>query len=118
MLRILLTQNLSNLKSNIISSLTIEEKVAMCHAQSKFSSPGVERLGIPELWMSDGPHGVRGEINWDNWGYAGWTNDSITAFPALTCLAATFNPTLSKDYGISIGEEVVIEKKMCCWGLV
>jgi beta-glucosidase len=47
--------------------------------------------------MSDGPHGVRGEINWDNWGYAGWTNDSITAFPALTCLAATFNPTLSKD---------------------
>ncbi|MBC7845254.1 MAG: glycoside hydrolase family 3 C-terminal domain-containing protein [Flavobacterium sp.] len=95
----------------IISSLTIEEKVAMCHAQSKFSTPGVERLGIPELWMSDGPHGVRGEINWDNWGYAGWTNDSITAFPALTCLAATFNPNLSKDYGISIGEEARYRKK-------
>ena len=95
----------------IISSLTIEEKVAMCHAQSKFSSPGVERLGIPELWMSDGPHGVRGEINWDNWGYAEWTNDSITAFPALTCLAATFNPNLSKDYGISIGEEARYRKK-------
>ena len=83
----------------------------MCHAQSKFSTPGVERLGIPELWMSDGPHGVRGEINWDNWGYAGWTNDSITAFPALTCLAATFNPKLSKDYGISIGEEARYRKK-------
>ncbi|MBA0882452.1 glycoside hydrolase family 3 C-terminal domain-containing protein [Flavobacterium sp. BBQ-18] len=96
---------------SIISSLTIEEKVAMCHAQSKFSTPGVERLGIPELWMSDGPHGVRGEINWDNWGYAGWTNDSITAFPALTCLAATFNPNLSKDYGISIGEEARYRKK-------
>jgi beta-glucosidase len=110
-------QDITNSKSieskidNIISSLTIEEKVAMCHAQSKFSSPGVERLGIPELWMSDGPHGVRGEINWDNWGYAGWTNDSITAFPALTCLAATFNPTLSKDYGISIGEEARYRKK-------
>ncbi|WP_281298163.1 beta-glucosidase family protein [Flavobacterium limnophilum] len=96
---------------NIISLLTIEEKVAMCHAQSKFSTPGVERLGVPELWMSDGPHGVRGEINWDNWGYAGWTNDSITAFPALTCLAATFNPNLSKDYGISIGEEARYRKK-------
>ena len=95
----------------IISSLTLEEKVAMCHAQSKFSSPGVERLGIPELWMSDGPHGVRGEINWDNWGYANWTNDSITAFPALTCLASTFNPKLAKDYGISIGEEARYRKK-------
>lgn len=96
---------------HIISSLTIEEKVAMCHAQSKFSTPGVDRLGIPELWMSDGPHGVRGEINWDDWGYARWTNDSITAFPALTCLAATFNPKLSKDYGISIGEEARYRKK-------
>ena len=96
---------------NIISLLTVEEKVAMCHAQSKFSTPGVERLGIPELWMTDGPHGVRGEIKWDDWGYAGWTNDSITAFPALTCLAATFNPDLSKDYGISIGEEARYRKK-------
>ncbi|HAH54579.1 MAG TPA: glycosyl hydrolase [Flavobacterium sp.] len=96
---------------SIISTLTLEEKVALCHAQSKFSSPGVERLGIPELWMSDGPHGVRGEINWDNWGYANWANDSITAFPALTCLASTFNPKLAKDYGISIGEEARYRKK-------
>ena len=96
---------------NIVAQLTLEEKVALCHAQSKFSIPGVARLGIPELWMSDGPHGVRGEINWDNWGYAGWTNDFITAFPALTCLAATFNPELSKEYGISIGEEARYRKK-------
>ena len=111
--------NVPNMKSHeteatieeIISQLSLEEKVAMCHAQSKFSIPGVARLGIPELWMSDGPHGVRGEINWDNWGYAGWTNDLITAFPALTCLAATFNPKLSKEYGISIGEEARYRKK-------
>lgn len=96
---------------SVISLLTLEEKVAMCHAQSKFSTPGVSRLGIPEVWMSDGPHGVRGEINWDNWGYANWTNDSITAFPALTCLAATFNPKLSKKYGISVGEEARYRKK-------
>jgi beta-glucosidase len=96
---------------SILALLTLEEKVAMCHAQSQFSSPGVPRLGIPELWMSDGPHGIRGEINWSNWDYSGWTNDYITAFPALTCLAATFNPSLSKQYGISIGEEARYRKK-------
>ena len=53
-----------------ISRMTLEEKVALCHAQGKFSSPGVPRLGIPELWMSDGPHGVRAEINWNDWGYS------------------------------------------------
>lgn len=63
--------------------------------QSKFSSPGCPRLGIPELWMSDGPHGVRMEFVWDNWDHADWTNDSCTAYPALTCLAATFNPELA-----------------------
>jgi len=88
-----------------LGRMTLEEKVALCHAQSKFSSPGVPRLGIPELWMSDGPHGVRAEINWNDWGYAGWTNDSVTAFPALTCLAATWNPDMSAAYGKAIGEE-------------
>lgn len=96
---------------SILSQLTLQEKVAMCHAQSKFSTRGVERLGIPEVWMSDGPHGVRAEINWDDWGYAGWTNDSITAFPALTCLAATFNPELAGKYGFAVGEEARYRKK-------
>ncbi len=104
-------ENIEKKIDEIISQLSLEEKVAMCHAQSKFSSPGVPRLGIPELWMSDGPHGVRGEINWDDWGYANWTNDSITAFPALTCLAATFNPELSYEYGVAIGEEARYRKK-------
>ena len=96
---------------SIISVLSIDEKIAMCHAQSKFSSAGVPRLGIPELWMSDGPHGIRAEMNWDNWNYANWTNDYITAFPALTCLAATFNPDLSKEYGVSLGEEARYRNK-------
>ncbi|SFD13084.1 beta-glucosidase family protein [Algibacter pectinivorans] len=96
---------------SILPLLTLEEKVAMCHAQSKFSTKGVERLGIPEIWMSDGPHGVRAEISWDSWDYAGWTNDSITAFPALTCLAASFNPDMAAQFGKSIGEEALYREK-------
>jgi beta-glucosidase len=96
---------------SIIGLLTLEEKVEMCHAQSKFSTKGVERLGIPELWMADGPHGVRAEISWDDWAYAGWTNDSITAFPALTCLASTFNPKLAGEFGFSLGEEARYRNK-------
>lgn len=95
----------------IMPQLSMEEKVAMCHAQSKFSTPGVARLGIPELWYSDGPHGVRAEINWDNWGYAGWTNDSVTAFPVLTALAATFNPSLAAEYGNAVAEEALYRGK-------
>lgn len=94
-----------------LSRMTLEEKVALCHAQGKFSSPGVRRLGIPEIWMSDGPHGVRAEINWNDWGHAGWTNDSITAFPALTALAATWNPDMSAIYGKYVGEEARYREK-------
>lgn len=97
--------------NDILPKLTIDEKVALCHAQSKFSSAGVARLGIPELWMSDGPHGVRAEVNWDDWGYANWTNDSCTAFPALVSLAASFNPDLSRAYGVAVGEEARYRRK-------
>ena len=83
---------------SILSRLTLEEKIAMTHAQSKFSSPGVKRLGIPEFWTTDGPHGVRPEVLWDEWNQAGWTNDSCVAFPALTCLAATWNPDMALLY--------------------
>lgn len=94
-----------------LGRMTTEEKVAMLHAQSKFSSAGVPRLGIPEFWTTDGPHGIRPEVMWDEWEQAGWTNDSCTAFPALTCLAATWNPDMSRLYGKSIGEEARYRKK-------
>ncbi len=88
-----------------VKRMMLEEKVGMLHAQSKFSSRGVPRLGIPDIWCTDGPHGIREEIMWSEWAGAGWTNDSCTAFPALTCLAATWDPELSALYGKSIGEE-------------
>ena len=94
-----------------LSRMTLEEKIAMCHAQSKFSTPGCPRLGIPEIWMSDGPHGVRMEFVWDDWQHAHWTNDSCTAYPALTCLSARFNPELSYRYGKALGEEARFRRK-------
>ncbi|MDR2359221.1 MAG: glycoside hydrolase family 3 C-terminal domain-containing protein [Prevotellaceae bacterium] len=94
-----------------LQRMTLEEKVAMLHAQSKFSSPGVPRLGIPENWMSDGPHGIRAEVLWDEWYGANWTNDSCIAFPALTALAASWNPEMAALYGRSIGEEARYRNK-------
>lgn len=105
------SRDLDSRVADALSRMTLEEKVALCHAQSKFSSAGVPRLGIPGLWWSDGPHGVRAEINWDNWEYAGWTSDSITAFPALSCLAATWNPDLALAYGNALGEEALYREK-------
>jgi len=94
-----------------LSRMTLEEKVKILHAQSKFSSAGVPRLGIPEIWCTDGPHGVRAEVQWDQWGQAGWTNDSCTAFPALTCLAATWNTEMAALFGKSVGEEARYREK-------
>ena len=94
-----------------LSRMTTEEKVALTHAQSKFSSAGVPRLGIPEVWCTDGPHGIRAEVLWDEWDQAGWTSDSCTAFPALTALAASWDPSLAGLYGTVIGEEARYRKK-------
>ena len=99
-----------------LSRLTLEEKVALTHAQSKFCSPGVARLGIPEFWMTDGPHGIRPEVLWDEWEQAGWTNDSCVAFPALTCLAASWYPEIARLYGKSIGEEARYRNKTVLLG--
>lgn len=96
---------------DILPQLSLDEKAALCHAQSKFSTRGVPRLGIPELWYSDGPHGVRAEINWDDWGYAAHTNDSCTAFPVLVSLASSFNPELAARYGNAVAEEALYRGK-------
>ena len=97
--------------NDALSRMTLDEKIAVIHAQSKFSSPGVKRLGFPDLWTDDGPHGVRPDVLWDEWEQAGQTNDSCVAFPALTCLAATWNPQLARLYGESLGEEALYRNK-------
>ena len=99
-----------------LSRMTLDEKIAVIHAQSKFSSPGVKRLGFPDLWTDDGPHGVRPDVLWDEWVQAGQTNDSCVAFPALTCLAATWNPEMARLYGENLGEEALYRKKSVILG--
>ncbi|MBQ8307820.1 MAG: glycoside hydrolase family 3 protein, partial [Alistipes sp.] len=105
------SQPLEERVEDALHRMTLEEKIAMIHAQSKFSSPGVARLGIPELWCTDGPHGIRPEVKCDEWNQAGWSNDSCVAFPALTCLAATWNREMAALYGRSIGEEARYREK-------
>ena len=99
-----------------LQRMTLREKVNIIHAQSKFSAPGVPRLGIPEIWCTDGPMGVRPEVLWDEWEQAKWTNDSCTAFPSLTALAATWNPEMAMLYGKSIGEEARFRNKSVLLG--
>lgn len=94
-----------------LGRMTTHEKVMLLHAQSKFTSAGVPRLGIRQLNMDDGPHGVREELEWNSWAPARWTNDSIVAFPSLTCLAATWNPRMSAIYGNAVSEEFAFRGK-------
>jgi len=109
-------QSLNNSKQeekicSLISQMTLQEKVSLLHANSKFYVSGIKRLGIPELALSDGPHGVRAEINRNDWAYSGWTTDSATCFPPGTALAATWNPKLAAKQGLVLGEEARFRKK-------
>lgn len=95
----------------LIKKMTLEEKVGLLHGNSKFYVAGVERLGIPEWSLSDGPHGVCAEINRHDWAYAGWTNDSASYFPTGTAFAAAWNPKLAYRRGEVLGEEARWRKK-------
>lgn len=90
----------------LISKLTLEEKIGMLHGNSMFATGGVQRLGINELKMADGPLGIREEISRSSWAPAGWTNDFATYYPASGALAATWNPKLANIFGNSVGQEL------------
>jgi beta-glucosidase len=90
---------------DLLSRLTLEEKISIIHADSKFTTPAIPRLGIPRRWLDDGPHGVREDIGPDTWNPAGRTDDFSTAMPSGICLAATWNPDLGFQEGEAIGQE-------------
>ena len=88
----------------LLTKLTLEEKIKMIHANSAFASGGVERLGIPEVMTSDGPHGVRPEQGRD-WKAVDIPNNASTYLPTNNTLASTWNPALGYAYGAVLGAE-------------
>ncbi len=88
-----------------IKQMTLEEKVGMIHGNSGFTSTGVARLNIPELVMSDGPHGVRMEQGRRWKGNEDHVYDSGTYLPTGVCLASTWNPALGYAFGSVLGSE-------------
>lgn len=88
-----------------LARMTLEEKIALVHADSKFTTAAIPRLGLPRRWLSDGPHGVREDVGPDDWKPAGRTDDFATHMPALIALASTWNTDLGMAYGGVVGRE-------------
>jgi len=91
--------------ADLLGRMTLEEKIAVVHADSKFSTAAIPRLGIPRRWIDDGPHGVREDVGPYSWNPAGRTDDYATWLPALSALACTWNVDLAAAYGNVIGQE-------------
>jgi beta-glucosidase len=90
---------------HIISEMSLEEKIAMLHGNGLFSSAGIKRLGIPEMKYTDGPFGIREEMEKNSWNSMKLTTDSATFFPTGSALAATWNTNLAYLLGTALGEE-------------
>ncbi len=91
--------------SDLLSQMTLKEKVSLAHASGKFHINAIERLAIPEMWLSDGPHGVRHQIQKHSWDSAGWDNDHATYLPHLTSVAASWDIEMAKLHGQVLGAE-------------
>ena len=96
---------------DLLSKLTLEEKISLVHGNSKFTISSIERLGIPEMTMSDGPNGVREDCPRDKWGSMGRTDDSSTALPTQVVLACTWNTDLAREQGEVLGAEARFRDK-------
>ena len=90
---------------DIINQMTLEEKIDMLHAKHMFVSAGVERLGIADIKYTDGPFGIREELQPDSWSPIGWETDKATFFPTGSALAATWSPELAYSYGTGLARE-------------
>ncbi len=89
----------------LVKELTLEEKIGMIHGQGIFHTGGVKRLDIPPLWMSDGPMGVRRELEDDNWNPKGTTDDFVSYLPSNTALACTWSRRQAERMGRVLGAE-------------
>ena len=89
----------------VIAGMSLEEKISMLHGNGMFSSAGIKRLEIPDLKYTDGPFGIREELQKNSWNPMRLTTDSATFFPTGSALAATWNPDLAYLLGAALGEE-------------
>lgn len=108
------TDRLATVEQNVeslLKKMTLEEKVSLAHASGKFHINKIDRVGIPEMWLSDGPHGVRHQINRHDWASAGWTDDYSTYLPHLTSVAASWDVEMATLHGQVLGAEARDRKK-------
>ncbi|MAT44951.1 MAG: glycosyl hydrolase [Anaerolineaceae bacterium] len=94
---------------NLVAKMTLEEKASMCSGLNFWYLKGIDRLGIPSIMVTDGPHGLRKQArDADHIGL----NESIpaTCFPTASALAATWNRDLIYQVGVALGEETKQEK--------
>jgi len=96
---------------SLLAKMTLPEKVSLAHASGKFHVNAIERVGIPEMWLSDGPHGVRHQIERHTWASAGWTDDHSTYLPHLTSVAASWDLEMARLHGQVLGAEARDRKK-------
>ena len=90
----------------IISQLTLEEKASLCSGLNNWETKPVERLGVPSIWMADGPHGLRKLED-------GTTHDvssvPATCFPTACATACSFDRALLFEMGTALAEECIAE---------
>lgn len=88
----------------LIGQMTLEEKAALCTGASAWTTTPVKRLGIPEMIVSDGPHGVR---RVQDVHAMGAKSLPATCFPTASALASTWDVGLVRELGRALGEESI-----------
>jgi len=86
----------------LISEMTVEEKISFCSGHDLWHTEGCERLGIPKIMMSDGPHGLRKRVRDETGEYR---TVKATCFPPACAIANSWNPELAENVGKLIGRE-------------
>ena len=89
---------------SIVAQMTLEEKAALCTGATAWTTTPVERLGVPELYVSDGPHGVRRVAEATSMAIEALAS---TCFPTASCLAASWDTDLAHQMGEALAEEAI-----------
>jgi beta-glucosidase len=84
----------------LVAQMTLEEKAALCSGRDLWSTKPIERLDIPSIFLTDGPHGVRRAVSGDL-----VNNRPATCFPTAPALGATWSNDLVQEIGVALGQE-------------